>query len=110
MALMATLKCLFTENKPKKELIQVLIQRGYESDPVKAWKELQNKVILEPSIHCQFIGRSTGCFAIWRTQELGCLMGKARQKTFILSSRGTEQSGDTHPAVANPTASLPRAF
>ncbi|XP_021233800.1 DNA topoisomerase 2-alpha isoform X2 [Numida meleagris] len=31
------------ENKPKKELIQVLIQRGYESDPVKAWKELQNK-------------------------------------------------------------------
>uniref|UniRef100_A0A8C6NBV1 DNA topoisomerase 2 n=1 Tax=Melopsittacus undulatus TaxID=13146 RepID=A0A8C6NBV1_MELUD len=32
------------ENKPKKELIQVLIQRGYESDPVKAWKESQNKV------------------------------------------------------------------
>uniref|UniRef100_A0A8D2MH44 DNA topoisomerase 2 n=1 Tax=Zonotrichia albicollis TaxID=44394 RepID=A0A8D2MH44_ZONAL len=31
------------ENKPKKELIQVLIQRGYESDPVKAWKEAQNK-------------------------------------------------------------------
>ncbi|XP_069733450.1 DNA topoisomerase 2-alpha [Phaenicophaeus curvirostris] len=31
------------ENKPKKELIKVLIQRGYESDPVKAWKESQNK-------------------------------------------------------------------
>ncbi|NWU93383.1 TOP2A topoisomerase, partial [Upupa epops] len=31
------------ENKPKKELIQVLVQRGYESDPVKAWKESQNK-------------------------------------------------------------------
>ncbi|KAM6312297.1 DNA topoisomerase 2-alpha [Podargus strigoides] len=31
------------ENKPKKELIQILIQRGYESDPVKAWKESQNK-------------------------------------------------------------------
>ncbi|XP_074782672.1 DNA topoisomerase 2-alpha isoform X1 [Athene noctua] len=31
------------ENKPKKELIQVLIKRGYESDPVKAWKESQNK-------------------------------------------------------------------
>ncbi|XP_009327895.1 PREDICTED: DNA topoisomerase 2-alpha [Pygoscelis adeliae] len=31
------------ENKPKKELIQVLIQRGYESDPGKAWKESQNK-------------------------------------------------------------------
>ncbi|XP_027522232.1 DNA topoisomerase 2-alpha [Corapipo altera] len=30
------------ENKPKKELIQLLIQRGYESDPVKAWKESQN--------------------------------------------------------------------
>uniref|UniRef100_A0A7M4E424 DNA topoisomerase 2 n=1 Tax=Crocodylus porosus TaxID=8502 RepID=A0A7M4E424_CROPO len=31
------------ENKPKKELIQVLIKRGYESDPVKAWKESQQK-------------------------------------------------------------------
>ncbi|XP_009700105.1 PREDICTED: DNA topoisomerase 2-alpha, partial [Cariama cristata] len=31
------------ENKPKKELIQVLIKRGYESDPVKAWKDSQNK-------------------------------------------------------------------
>ncbi|XP_009947168.1 PREDICTED: DNA topoisomerase 2-alpha, partial [Leptosomus discolor] len=35
------------ENKPKKELIQVLVQRGYESDPVKAWKESQNKVAQE---------------------------------------------------------------
>lgn len=33
------------ENKPKKELIKVLIQRGYDSDPVKAWKEAQQKVI-----------------------------------------------------------------
>uniref|UniRef100_A0A8D0G650 DNA topoisomerase 2 n=1 Tax=Sphenodon punctatus TaxID=8508 RepID=A0A8D0G650_SPHPU len=32
------------ENKPKKELIKVLIQRGYESDPVKAWKESQQKM------------------------------------------------------------------
>lgn len=32
------------ENKPKKELIKVLIQRGYDSDPVKAWKEAQQKV------------------------------------------------------------------
>ncbi|XP_061873943.1 DNA topoisomerase 2-alpha isoform X2 [Colius striatus] len=31
------------ENKPKKELIQLLIQRGYKSDPVKAWKESQSK-------------------------------------------------------------------
>jgi len=30
-------------------LIQVLIQRGYESDPVKAWKEAQNKVTLVSS-------------------------------------------------------------
>ena len=28
----------------KKELIKVLIQRGYDSDPVKAWKEAQQKV------------------------------------------------------------------
>ncbi|KAJ6660677.1 hypothetical protein lerEdw1_017674 [Lerista edwardsae] len=31
------------ENKPKKELIKVLIQRGYDSDPVKKWKESQQK-------------------------------------------------------------------
>ncbi|XP_013929424.1 PREDICTED: DNA topoisomerase 2-alpha [Thamnophis sirtalis] len=31
------------ENKPKKELIKVLIERGYDSDPVKAWKESQQK-------------------------------------------------------------------
>ncbi|CAH2302238.1 DNA topoisomerase 2-alpha [Pelobates cultripes] len=31
------------ENKPKKELIQILIQRGYDSDPVKAWKATQEK-------------------------------------------------------------------
>ncbi|XP_067685534.1 DNA topoisomerase 2-alpha-like isoform X1 [Haliotis asinina] len=31
------------ENKPKKEIIQLLVRRGYDSDPVKAWKEAQNK-------------------------------------------------------------------
>lgn len=31
------------ENKPKKELIAVLIQRGYDSDPIKKWKESQQK-------------------------------------------------------------------
>uniref|UniRef100_H3ALH9 DNA topoisomerase 2 n=1 Tax=Latimeria chalumnae TaxID=7897 RepID=H3ALH9_LATCH len=31
------------ENKPKKELIQLLIQRGYESDPVKTWRVSQEK-------------------------------------------------------------------
>lgn len=32
------------ENKSKRDLIQMLVQRGYESDPVKAWKEAQEKV------------------------------------------------------------------
>lgn len=36
---------LFLENKPKKELIKVLIERGYESDPLKSWKESQQKVL-----------------------------------------------------------------
>ncbi|BFZ22006.1 hypothetical protein BsWGS_25045 [Bradybaena similaris] len=31
------------ENKPRKELIQLLVRRGYDSDPVKAWKEAQDK-------------------------------------------------------------------
>lgn len=37
------------ENKPKKELIKVLIQRGYDSDPVKKWKESQQKADDETS-------------------------------------------------------------
>lgn len=31
------------ENKKKKDLIDTLVRRGYDSDPVKAWKEAQNK-------------------------------------------------------------------
>ncbi|KAJ1135680.1 hypothetical protein NDU88_002118 [Pleurodeles waltl] len=31
------------ENKPKKELIQLLVDRGYDSDPVKTWKQSQEK-------------------------------------------------------------------
>uniref|UniRef100_A0A672ZM37 DNA topoisomerase 2 n=1 Tax=Sphaeramia orbicularis TaxID=375764 RepID=A0A672ZM37_9TELE len=34
---------LVIENKPKKELIQMLQQMGYDSDPVKAWKLAQEK-------------------------------------------------------------------
>lgn len=32
------------ENKPKKELIQMLVRRGYDSDPIKAWKKAQDKL------------------------------------------------------------------
>nr|3QX3_A Chain A, DNA topoisomerase 2-beta [Homo sapiens]3QX3_B Chain B, DNA topoisomerase 2-beta [Homo sapiens]4G0U_A Chain A, DNA topoisomerase 2-beta [Homo sapiens]4G0U_B Chain B, DNA topoisomerase 2-beta [Homo sapiens]4G0V_A Chain A, DNA topoisomerase 2-beta [Homo sapiens]4G0V_B Chain B, DNA topoisomerase 2-beta [Homo sapiens]4G0W_A Chain A, DNA topoisomerase 2-beta [Homo sapiens]4G0W_B Chain B, DNA topoisomerase 2-beta [Homo sapiens]4J3N_A Chain A, DNA topoisomerase 2-beta [Homo sapiens]4J3 len=35
------------ENRSKKDLIQMLVQRGYESDPVKAWKEAQEKAAEE---------------------------------------------------------------
>uniref|UniRef100_A0A673HT73 DNA topoisomerase 2 n=1 Tax=Sinocyclocheilus rhinocerous TaxID=307959 RepID=A0A673HT73_9TELE len=35
---------LVIENKPKKELIRMLQQMGYDSDPVKAWKDAQEKV------------------------------------------------------------------
>ncbi|XP_023142096.2 DNA topoisomerase 2-alpha isoform X2 [Amphiprion ocellaris] len=34
---------LVIENKPKKELIRMLQQMGYDSDPVKAWKHAQEK-------------------------------------------------------------------
>ncbi len=36
--------CVIVENKPKKELIRMLQQMGYDSDPVKAWKLAQEKV------------------------------------------------------------------
>ncbi|KAJ0015827.1 hypothetical protein NQD34_014117 [Periophthalmus magnuspinnatus] len=36
---------LVIENKPKKELIQMLQKMGYDSDPVKAWKQAQDKRI-----------------------------------------------------------------
>jgi len=44
---------LSVENKKKKDLIELLVRRGYDSDPVKAWKEAQNKgkvgtVIISP--------------------------------------------------------------
>ncbi|KAL5005907.1 hypothetical protein ScPMuIL_017065 [Solemya velum] len=32
------------ENKPKKELIQMLVRKGYDPDPIKAWKESQSKL------------------------------------------------------------------
>uniref|UniRef100_A0A8D3C4D2 DNA topoisomerase 2 n=1 Tax=Scophthalmus maximus TaxID=52904 RepID=A0A8D3C4D2_SCOMX len=35
---------LVIENKPKKELIRMLQQMGYDSDPVKAWKQAQEKI------------------------------------------------------------------
>ncbi|XP_072216489.1 DNA topoisomerase 2-beta-like [Excalfactoria chinensis] len=35
------------ENRSKRDLIQMLAQRGYESDPVKAWKEAQEKAAEE---------------------------------------------------------------
>ncbi|XP_072268495.1 DNA topoisomerase 2-beta isoform X1 [Pyxicephalus adspersus] len=38
------------ENKSKRELIQMLVQRGYESDPVKAWKEAQEKAAEEDDL------------------------------------------------------------
>ncbi|XP_078475411.1 DNA topoisomerase 2-alpha-like isoform X1 [Lampetra planeri] len=33
------------ENKPKKELIQMLLKRGYDSDPIKNWKDAQEKAV-----------------------------------------------------------------
>lgn len=41
------------ENRSKKDLIQMLVQRGYESDPVKAWKEAQEKVIICRTRHSE---------------------------------------------------------
>lgn len=38
---------LVIENKPKKELIRMLQEMGYDSDPVKAWKQAQEKEIEE---------------------------------------------------------------
>lgn len=34
-----------TENKSKRELIRMLVQKGYESDPVAAWTKAQEKVL-----------------------------------------------------------------
>ncbi|XP_076851109.1 DNA topoisomerase 2-alpha [Brachyhypopomus gauderio] len=38
---------LVIENKPKKELISMLQQMGYDSDPVKVWKQAQEKDVEE---------------------------------------------------------------
>uniref|UniRef100_A0A4W4HDA3 DNA topoisomerase 2 n=1 Tax=Electrophorus electricus TaxID=8005 RepID=A0A4W4HDA3_ELEEL len=41
------------ENKTKRDLIRMLVQRGYESDPVAAWNKAQEKVDLHmrPGVH-----------------------------------------------------------
>ncbi|XP_078465385.1 DNA topoisomerase 2-alpha-like [Lampetra planeri] len=41
------------ENKPKKELIRLLEARGYDSDPIRAWKEAQMKSNLEEEPNSQ---------------------------------------------------------
>ncbi|OCT75872.1 DNA topoisomerase 2-beta isoform X1 [Xenopus laevis] len=38
------------ENKSKRDLIQMLVQKGFESDPVKAWKEAQEKATEEDDL------------------------------------------------------------
>ena len=38
------LEWYISENKPKKEMIQILVKRGFDSDPIKAWKEAQQKL------------------------------------------------------------------
>lgn len=35
---------MLTENKSKRELIRMLVQKGFESDPVAAWSKAQEKV------------------------------------------------------------------
>lgn len=39
--------CVPAENKSKRELIRMLVQKGYESDPVVAWTKAQEKVLLQ---------------------------------------------------------------
>lgn len=43
-AVVVVFECLslcFTENRIKRDVIITLVQRGYPSDPVKAWKDVQ---------------------------------------------------------------------
>ena len=35
---------VMTEKKKKKVLVQLLLQRGYDPDPVKKWREAQKKL------------------------------------------------------------------
>jgi len=37
----------FSENRSKRDIITTLVQRGYPSDPIKAWKELQKSNVPE---------------------------------------------------------------
>ncbi|KAG8455002.1 hypothetical protein GDO86_001284 [Hymenochirus boettgeri] len=41
------------ENKSKRDLVQMLVQKGYESDPIKAWKEAQEKSSEEDELQDQ---------------------------------------------------------
>lgn len=45
---------MLTENKSKRELIRMLVQKGYESDPVAAWSKAQEKVGHIPTFTISF--------------------------------------------------------
>lgn len=44
---------ILTENKSKRELIRMLVQKGYESDPVAAWTKAQEKVLWDLHLHTE---------------------------------------------------------
>ena len=44
-SLLGVLTVFILENKSKRELIRMLVQKGYESDPVVAWTKAQEKVL-----------------------------------------------------------------
>lgn len=48
---------LVIENKKKKVMIDELKKRGYDADPVKAWKIRQNRDEALVSVFCWMLGR-----------------------------------------------------
>lgn len=82
-----------TENKSKRELIRMLVQKGYESDPVAAWSKAQEKVQQSCRVTCY--SRELVNQILGEIEALGDGMldfsDRLRKKTLLMGMRATAQ-------------------
>ena len=60
---------LSTENKKKKDLVEMMVRRGYDSDPVKAWKDAQNKGKVRTCTG-QYSSSLLDCRLVWLLRDM----------------------------------------
>ncbi|XP_011505758.1 PREDICTED: DNA topoisomerase 2 isoform X2 [Ceratosolen solmsi marchali] len=102
---------LIIENKKKKELIAELVRRGYDSDPVVAWKMTQNReAVLEEAAENEDDEASTSAIAIEK-ENFDYLLGMTlwsltKEKKDELLKQKDDKLGELHRLQARTPLSL----